>query len=96
MLANMKDQFEVAHLLFAEFQKAFDARSSPGAVWTLDEEDFKDLGLSSEEINRGLRMLVEKGLITRFTAGDDYHLTEEGEEVCLDPELLDGYLSPRR
>jgi hypothetical protein len=43
ILANMKDQFESAHLLFAVFQKAYDAHPSPHVVrTTLNRDNFED------------------------------------------------------
>jgi|SRR5687768_14775112 len=88
-------KFDLARHVFMLFLSGYEKyQSRPGVWWAISptEEDLPYL--SEDEIGIGLKVLVQKELITLYTS-DSYRLTELGNEACLHPEQLDSYLQPR-
>lgn len=92
----MRDRIECARAIFAQFKEVFDGKTSTSEQWWLeyDGSDDAESGLTGQEVDAGLGVLIRKGLVKKIT-DSGYQLDDDGFEACLHPHLLDGYLGPR-
>jgi hypothetical protein len=91
------DKLALARRVFVEFQNGYEQyQTRPGVWWALGfDHEHQVEGLSSDELNIGLSVLVQKDLIELKTSSS-YALTVRGREACLHPEEFDHYLGPLR
>lgn len=87
---------ERARTLFLSLLEQFNSKPRRGQImWSFGEDDARELGMTQDEQDEAVEVLVQKGLL-EWAAMDYAEMSDLGKEVCLHPELLDEYLAPRR
>jgi len=94
----MRNRIDCARLVFEDVQREY--AEGPAEAWLFGSADTAKLGLSKEEIDRAVQVLVHKGILKPaglddYDVTDRFHLTHLGVELCMHPELLEGALSPQ-
>jgi hypothetical protein len=93
----MKDAIERARIVFLNLREQYN-KSKPRrgqVMWSFGDDDAQILGMTGAEQEDAVDVLVQKGLL-KWISSDHAEMSDDGEEVCLHPELLDEYLAPRR
>jgi hypothetical protein len=85
---HLADPIELARKVFSEFQQTYaEYLGRSGDWWLPYEGDNEDLGLTAVEVQAGLHVLLEKGLV-KPRGMDGWQLTDKGREACLHPDSL--------
>ncbi len=94
------DEIRWARTVFSRFESTYAEKASDGGQWWLsafDDADATELGLELRQVKVGLRILLQKRLLTADASGEAYlELTELGEDACLHRQVLDDTLAPPR
>ena len=96
----MNAKVEWAKIVFGKFRQLYSEDHAGQLVgnwsYTIEDEDYEELGLNLSEGQPGLFLLLRKDVLVRkerTPAGQSYGLTSTGESACKHPDTIERILT---